>query len=85
MILGLGAFLIAFATEIADGSSPALAVLGFGCVFWTVRLLIDAIVFKPADWPAGATNRVGRTLLDTLFVTLTLGHWALFVGLLIAG
>lgn len=85
MILGLGVFLVVFARQVSEGSPVALAVLGFGAAFWTARLLIDAIVFKPGDWPAGPLVRVGRTLLDTLFVTLTLGYWAIFVWSFVDG
>ncbi len=79
MIAGLGAFLLAFPAEIVAKERAAVAVVGFGALFWVGRILVDAVAFRPDDWPQGPVMAIGRTALHTLFLALAAGYSGLLL------
>ena len=83
MIAGLGAFLLAFPAEIVAKERAAVAVVGFGALFWVGRIFVDAVAFRPEDWPQGPVMAIGRTALHALFLALATVYSGLFVWLIV--
>jgi len=56
--------------------------MGLACfigLYWTARILVDALYFSHADWPKGTVFVVGHVLLTLLFLSLATSYLALFV------
>ncbi len=63
-----------------EGCKPRAAfgygwLVGIITVFWTARIVIDALVFEHSDWPEGPLFGIGHTLLTSLFVFVALTGW----------
>jgi hypothetical protein len=61
------------------GDRAALALACFIGVYWTARILVDALYFSHADWPDGKMFAVGHVLLTSLFIVLSGSYLAVFV------
>ncbi|HXH61753.1 MAG TPA: MBOAT family protein [Fimbriimonadaceae bacterium] len=81
-IFAIAAYLVAFKHQIVLREQPAVAVVGFAALFWSGRVVVDAVAFRSADWPPGAALAIGRTLLHSLLLALAGAYVALFVWLL---
>lgn len=78
--------IVAFATltlvlhdEMLRGDRAALALICFIGIYWSARIVVDAVYFSHADWPAGRAFAVGHILLTSLFLFLAASYVGLFV------
>ena len=75
MITSLGVLLLRLHSLIMARETGALHVVGLAAIFWTARLVVDAIVFEHSDWPEGPEMLVGHTMLTSLFLFLAGTCW----------
>jgi hypothetical protein len=78
-IIAFGTLTLVLHTELLRGDH---AGLGLGCfigIYWTARILVDALYFSHADWPKGTAFVVGHVLLTLLFVVLAASYLGLFL------
>src|SRR3984885_8910230 len=78
-IIAFGTLTLALHTELLRGDRAALGLACFIGIYWTTRILVDAIYFSHADWPKGAVFVVGHVLLTLLFSFLAASYVGLFV------
>jgi hypothetical protein len=78
-IIAFGTLTLALHTELLRGDRAALGLACFIGIYWTTRILVDAIYFSHADWPQGTMFVVGHTLLTLLFSFLAASYLGLFV------
>jgi hypothetical protein len=78
-IIAFGTLTLALHTELLRGDRAALGLACFIGIYWTARILVDAIYFSHADWPRGRMFVVGHTLLTLLFSFLAASYLGLFV------
>ena len=71
MITSFGALILKLRPLMLAGETGALYLLGLIAVFWSARLVVDAIVFEHDDWPQGPEFIVGHTMLTSLFIFIT--------------
>jgi len=57
------------------GDPPARWIAGYIAVFWTIRVLIDLLVYDHGDWPSGNSLVAGHALVTTLFASLAGVYW----------
>lgn len=75
LITSFGALILQLRPLMLAGETGALYLLGLIAMFWTARLVVDAIVFEHDDWPQGPEFVVGHTMLTSLFVFITGVCW----------
>lgn len=78
-IVAFGTLTLVLHRELLRGDRAALALAGFIGIYWTTRILVDALYFRHADWPKGAAFAVGHALLTLLFVLLASAYLELFI------
>ena len=78
-IIAFGTLTLALHSELLRGDRAALGLACFIGIYWTTRILVDAIYFSHADWPQGTMFVVGHTLLTLLFSFLAASYLGLFV------
>jgi len=78
-IIAFGTLTLVLHTELLRGDRAALGLACFIGIYWTARILVDALYFSHADWPKGAAFVVGHALLTLLFLALVASYLALFV------
>ncbi|HXC00264.1 MAG TPA: hypothetical protein VNU74_07670 [Terriglobales bacterium] len=78
-IIAFGTLTLTLHAEMLRGDRAALALTCFIGIYWTARILVDAIYFSHADWPKGGTFVVGHALLTMLFSFLAASYVGLFV------
>jgi hypothetical protein len=78
-IIAFGTLTFALHTELLRGDRAALGLAGFIGIYWTTRILVDALYFSHADWPKGTAFVVGHALLTLLFSWLAASYVGLFV------
>ena len=78
-IIAFGTLTLALHKELLRGDRAALGLACFIGVYWTARILVDAIYFSHADWPKGTQFVVGHALLTSLFSVLAASYVGLFV------
>jgi len=78
-IIAFGTLTLILHSEMLRGDRAALGLTCFIGVYWTARILVDAIYFSHADWPKGTVFVVGHVLLTMLFSSLAASYLALFV------
>lgn len=74
-IISFGAVDLMTADALLRPEPAATAILLFIALFWTGRIVVDALYFRHEDWPRGELFVVGHTCLTTLFVVLAAVHW----------
>lgn len=74
-IVSFGAVDLMTADALLRPEPAATAILLFIALFWTGRVVVDALYFRHDDWPRGELFVVGHTCLTTLFVVLGAVHW----------
>jgi hypothetical protein len=84
-IIAFGILTLALHTELLRGDRAALGLACFIGIYWTTRILVDAIYFSHADWPKGTAFVVGHALLTLLFCWLAASYlgllfWHLWLG-----
>jgi hypothetical protein len=78
-IIAFGTLTLALHAELLHGDRAAMGLACFIGVYWTSRILVDAIYFSHADWPKGIPFAVGHALLILLFSSLATSYVGLFV------
>jgi hypothetical protein len=78
-IVAFGTLTLVLHAELLQGGRAALGLAGFIGIYWTTRILVDAIYFSHADWPSGTAFVMGHTLLTLLFSFLAASYVGLFV------
>lgn len=78
-IIAFGTLTLALHKELLRGDRAALGLACFIGIYWSARVLVDAIYFSHADWPRGSAFVVGHTLLTLLFCLLAASYVGLFV------
>jgi hypothetical protein len=78
-ILAFGTLTLLLHTEMLRGDRAALGLTCFIGIYWTARILIDALYFSHTDWPEGKQFVVGHVLLTSLFFTLAASYLGLFI------
>jgi alginate O-acetyltransferase complex protein AlgI len=78
-IIAFGTLTLLLHTELLRGDRAALGLACFIAIYWTTRIVVDALYFSHADWPKGAAFIVGHTLLTLLFSVLAASYAGLFV------
>lgn len=78
-IIAFGTLTLVLHTELLRGDRAALGLACFIGIYWTTRILADALYFSHADWPKGTAFVVGHALLTSLFLVLAASYAGLFV------
>jgi hypothetical protein len=78
-IVAFGTLTLALHTELLRGDRAALGLASFIGIYWTSRILVDAIYFSHADWPKGKVFVAGHALLTLLFSFLAASYLGLFI------
>ena len=78
-IVAFGTLTLILHEEMLRGDRSALALTCFIGVYWTARIVIDAVYFSHADWPKGPLFTLGHILLTSLFSFLAASYIGLFV------
>lgn len=84
-IFAFGTLTLALHRELLQGDRAALGLTLFIGIYWTARILVDALYFSHADWPKGRQFVVGHILLTSLFSALAASYLALFAWHVWAG
>lgn len=78
-IIAFGTLTLVLHAELLRGDRAALSLAGFMGIYWTTRIVVDAIYFSHSDWPKGTTFVVGHALLTMLFSFLAASYVGLFI------
>jgi hypothetical protein len=78
-IVGFGIVDLRTADDLLREGAAATAILLFIALFWTGRVVVDALYFRHDDWPRGELFVVGHACLTALFVVLAGVHWSALV------
>jgi hypothetical protein len=78
-IIAFGTLTLVLHAELLRGDRAAMALACFIALYWTSRILVDALYFSHEDWPQGRQFVIGHALLTSLFVALAASYWGLFV------
>lgn len=78
-IVAFGMLTLILHEEMLRGDRAALALMCFIGIYWSTRIVIDAVYFSHADWPKGRAFTIGHILLTTLFSFLVASYIGLFV------
>jgi hypothetical protein len=78
-IVAFGLLTLFLHKEMLQGDRAALALICFIGIYWTARIVVDAVYFSHADWPKGRTFVIGHFLLTSLFSLLAASYLGLFV------
>jgi hypothetical protein len=69
-ILAFGTLTLVLHAEILRGDRATIGLASFIGIYWSARILVDALYFSHADWPRGREFVVGHFLLTSLFAAL---------------
>jgi hypothetical protein len=78
-IIAFGTLTLVLHSELLRGDRAALGLACFIGIYWTTRIVVDAIYFSHADWPKGTAFVVGHALLTLLFSFLAASYAALLL------
>ena len=78
-IVAFGILTLLLHQELLRGDRAALALACFIGLYWTTRIVVDAVYFSHADWPKGRSFVIGHFLLTSLFCILAASFLGLFV------
>ena len=78
-IVAFGTLTLVLHEEMLRGDRAALALTCFIGIYWSTRIVVDAVYFSHADWPKGRVFTVGHILLTSLFSFLAASYIGLFV------
>jgi hypothetical protein len=81
LLVGFGAFTLAFAERLASGDSLARALCAFLAVFWIIRLGVAAFVFDVRPYLRHWFYRLGYGAANAVFVYLSVVYaWGALKG-----
>lgn len=78
-IIAFGTLTLVLHNDMLRGDRAAVALACFIGLYWTARVLVDALYFSHSDWPIGTAFVIGHVLLSMLFVMLAGSYLALCV------
>jgi hypothetical protein len=78
-IIAFGILTLLLHEEMLRGDRAALALSCFIGIYWSARIVVDAVYFSHADWPKGRAFAIGHILLTSLFSFLAASYVGLFV------
>ena len=78
-IVAFGTLTLVLHTELLRGDRAATGLACFIGIYWSTRILVDALYFSHADWPKGTAFVVGHALLALLFFVLAASYLGLFI------
>ncbi len=78
-IVAFGILTLVLHQELLRGDRAALGLAAFIGLYWTARIVVDAIYFSHADWPVGRLFVIGHILLTLLFSSLAASYLGLFI------
>jgi hypothetical protein len=78
-IIAFGTLTLVLHRELLRGDRAALGITCFIGIYWTSRILVDALYFSHEDWPKGRQFVVGHFLLTSLFSALAASYLGLFL------
>jgi alginate O-acetyltransferase complex protein AlgI len=78
-IVAFGVLTLSLHQELLRGDRAAIGLAAFVGVYWSARILVDALYFSHTDWPKGAAFVVGHALLTLLFCFLATSYIGIFV------
>jgi hypothetical protein len=78
-ITAFGILTLRMHAELLRGDRAALGLAAFIGLYWTARILVDALYFSHADWPKGKQFVIGHLLLTALFSFLAASYLGLLV------
>lgn len=78
-IVAFGALTLVLHRQILRGDDAAMGLTCFIGVYWTARIVVDAVYFSHSDWPKGRGFVLGHILLTSLFSVLATSYMGLFV------
>lgn len=78
-IVAFGTLTLVLHRELLRGDRAALGLTCFIGIYWTTRIVVDAIYFSHSDWPKGEGFVIGHILLTSLFSFLAASYVGLFV------
>jgi len=78
-IIAFGTLTLVLHAELLRGERAALGLASFIGIYWTTRILVDALYFSHEDWPKGTAFVVGHVLLTLLFSMLAASYLGLFI------
>jgi hypothetical protein len=78
-IMAFGTLTLALHAELLRGEAAAVGITCFIAVYWTARILVDALYFSHQDWPPGRLLVLGHFLLTSLFLALACSYWSLLI------
>ncbi len=78
-IIAFGVLTLTLHRELLRGDRAAMGLAAFIGIYWTTRILVDAVYFSHADWPKGKAFVLGHALLTLLFAALAASYLGLFV------
>ena len=78
-IVAFGTLTLVLHRELFRGDHAALGLTCFIGIYWTTRIVVDAVYFSHSDWPKGRTFFIGHILLTSLFCVLAASYVGLFV------
>lgn len=76
-IVAFGILTLTLHAELLRGDRTALGLACFIGIYWTARILVDALYFSHTDWPKGKEFVVGHILLTSLFSALAASYLGL--------
>ncbi len=78
-IIAFGTVTLVLHMEMLRGDRAAMGLACFIGIYWTTRILVDALYFSHEDWPKGTAFVVGHALLTLLFFVLAASYLGLFI------
>lgn len=78
-IVAFGTLTLVLHRELLRGDNAALGLTCFIGIYWTTRIVVDALYFSHSDWPKGKLFLIGHILLTSLFSLLAVSYIGLFV------
>jgi len=76
-IIAFGTLTLVLHVELLRGDRAALGLACFIGLYWTTRILVDALYFSHKDWPKGPLFALGHVLLTSLFSVLAASYLGL--------
>ena len=78
-IIAFGVLTLALHDAFLARDRAAVALAAFIAIFWTLRLVVDAIWLRHIDWPKGPAFILGHVLLVGLFLALAATYWLVVI------
>ena len=78
-IIAFGTVTLVLHMEMLRGDRATMGLACFIGIYWTTRILVDALYFSHEDWPKGTAFVVGHALLTLLFFVLAASYLGLFI------